>query len=257
MHMLNKFVWLLFCPFSIGMILVVSALFIKKWRAKLLVVSIVWFWVLSMPLASYWLGYWLERDYPVQLVEDLPEADAIVVLGGGVGGCKQYPYVDLGDAADRAWHAVRLWKAKKAPIIVPSGIFPSCSDGEFFKEAGIPEEALLIEGKSRNTEENAKFVAKILAAVNSFTTPALKNDAKNTKVLLVTTACHMKRSMLMFKRYAPELECIPVAIDHKMLQWRGSGVQWRDFVPSIGAMHSCDCLLHEWLGYYGYKWFRK
>ena len=251
MYMLNKLVWFFLNPLAVGMELVLLALVVRVWRKWLIAAAFAWLWVASMPITAFWLAYGLEKDYPVMHVEDLPVVDAVIDLGGGVGGCPEYPYVDLGDAADRAWHSVRIWRAGKAKVIVPTGVFPSCSDGVFLKEVGIPEDALLVEDKARNTEENAKLSDALIEE-----RLGNQEDGARRKVIVVTTACHMRRSMLMFSKYAPELECIPAAIDHMALQWRGSGARCNEFLPDIGALHACHWLLHEYLGYYGYKWFR-
>ena len=152
----------------------------------------------------------------------------------------------LKDGADRAWHAARLWKAGKAPIIIPSNIGAELADVKLLVDLGVPRDAVILENKAVNTEENAKFVARILAAKN----------AKGAKVLLVTSACHMKRSLYMFEKYAPEIECISAATDYQALPWKDCPFRWQHILPYIGAFAHNNSLIHEYIGYYGYKWFR-
>ena len=60
--------------------------------------------------------------YPAFANEELPNADAIVVLGGGITGESQYGLGgDFNQAADRLWRAADLYRGGKAPIIVLSG----------------------------------------------------------------------------------------------------------------------------------------
>ena len=125
MNLLNKIVGFFANPLTVGMALVVAALVLAAVRRRRATIwaagfAIAWFWFWSMPIVGGWLALPLERDFPVQLAEEMPEADAIVLMGGGVWGATNYPYAMLKDGADRAWHAARLWKAGKAPIIIPS-----------------------------------------------------------------------------------------------------------------------------------------
>ena len=250
-NFINKFVGFVVNPLFIGMMMVVAGFILirmKRFRAAscMLAVSFVWFWFWSMPIVGGWFCFPLEKDYPVVLAEDMPKADAIVLLGGGVGGSTNYPYADLGPGADRAWHAARLWKAGMAPVIIPSNVGAELADIKLLMDLGVPRDAVILENKAVNTEENAKFVANLLAAKN----------AKNSKILLVTSACHMRRSLYMFQKYAPELECIPAATDYGALPWKDAPFRWRSLLPNIGAFARNNDFIHEYLGYYGYKVFR-
>ena len=65
----------------------------------------------------------------------------------------------------------------------------------------------------------------------------------------------MKRSLLMFKKYAPELECIPAACDFECSV--GYPLSFKDVLPDPGAFE-CNCrYFHEWLGLFGYKYLRR
>ena len=64
---------------------------------------------------------------------------------------------------------------------------------------GIPDEAMLLEGESRNTRQNARFSAEILH----------KRDI--TKILLVTSALHMPRAVGLFE--SEGLTVIPAPTD--------------------------------------------
>jgi len=46
-------------------------------------------WVSAMPVFSNFLLLSLENEYPPSNISELPEVDAIVVLGGGIGGLSQ------------------------------------------------------------------------------------------------------------------------------------------------------------------------
>ena len=137
---------------------------------------------------------------------------------------------------------------------------------------GIPREAVELENKAVNTEENAKFVRDILVRRGECLTQSSQSPQSNglsklgelsglgarqkPRVLLVTSACHMKRSLNMFKKYAPEIECIPAATDYQALPWKDNPFKWRHILPDIGALARNNSYIHEYIGYYGYKWFR-
>ena len=111
------------------------------------------------------------------LAEEMPEADAIVLLGGGMAAAPgHYPYADMAPAADRVWHAARLYKAGKAPLIIPSGSGDLASTVPLLRDFGVPQAAILVEGKARNTEENAKFVSVLLEQMSSANKPSLSSS---------------------------------------------------------------------------------
>ena len=126
MYYLNKIVWAMVNPLAIGMLLVLAgAVFACLRRRKtcigLLVAAVAWLWFWSMPLVADALGESLEAEFKPVSVETLPKADAIVLLGGGMNSATNVcPHPNLCAAADRVWHAARLYKAGKAPLIVPS-----------------------------------------------------------------------------------------------------------------------------------------
>ena len=279
-NVINKIVGFVVNPLFIGMMMVAVGLAFVLFRKRksavwTLGVSLAWFWFWSMPIVCGWLAMPLERDFPVQLAEDMPTADAIILLGGGMGGSTNYPYADMGPGADRAWHAARLWKAGKAPIIIPSNKGAELADVKLLVDLGVPRASVVLETKAVNTEENVKFVREILAEkvkreggiFNAETqSRGVRRDfseggvvggcVRARRVLLVTSACHMKRSLYLFKKYAPEIECIPVATDYQALPWKDEPFKWRSLLPNIGAFAHCNDFIHEYIGYWGYRVFR-
>ena len=112
-------------PFSL---LLASLALLLLWRRHhrsagiMLATSLVILWLSSTEVVAVALGNSLDRQFPPVLPADLPQAGAIVVLGGGM----RMPvgpelWSDLGPASDRMVHAARLYHAGKAPFIVTSG----------------------------------------------------------------------------------------------------------------------------------------
>lgn len=104
----------------------------------------------------------------------------------------------------------------------------------------IPDSVILTENKSRNTLENALFSKKIL------------NDKKIPgPYLLVTSAFHMRRSMLTFKKAG--LDVIPYASDYVADK---SAFSITDAVPNANALVEWNVYAKEMIGYITY-YFKK
>ena len=145
---------------------------------------------------------------------ELPTADAIVVLGGGIRS-QAYPRpdVDFSDAGDRVWYGANLYRAGKAPKIIVSGgriVWqgggkPESEDlTKLLMTMGVPEADIIPESESMNTRDNGVYVQKILKA-NNFKT-----------ILLVTSAMHMPRSMAIFKHLG--ITAIAAPTDYRVSQ---------------------------------------
>lgn len=205
------------------------------------------FWAFSCGWMVRVLGGGLEGAFPPVSLETVPKADAILVLGGGMGARPEAsPYAEMYGAADRVWHAARLWKAGKAPVVMASGTNELFATKPLLLDLGVPESAIRIENESRNTEQNAKFVARVLSASP---TP----QTSKPRILLVTSAWHMRRAKLMFERYAPELDVLPAACDHEATLALADPLGIADFFPGGEALARNSYLLKEVIGYWGYK----
>ena len=278
MYVINKIVGGCLNPLVIGMAVIVLGClcaFLKRRRIGigLSLAAICWLWIWSTPMMYRWIGVALESEWPVVKAEDAPKADAIVLLGGGMGSnTNVYPYAEMWNGADRVWHAARLYKAGKAPIVIPTGCGERESAVPLLLDFGVPESAIMVEGKARNTEENAKFVEDILlersggarefesggvVRANSPTYPLKNSPTSRPKVLLVTSAWHMRRSMLMYKKYAPSLEIVPAAADYEATVMTGHPFAFKDIWPDANMLFCNSYIFKEYLGYWGYKLLRR
>jgi uncharacterized SAM-binding protein YcdF (DUF218 family) len=143
--------------------------------------------------------------------DPMPTVDAIVVLGGAVEpALAPRPWVEVREQGDRILYGARLYNQGKAPKLILSGGRVTWRGGsgaseaddmkEFALAMNVPESAILLEGDSLNTRENAVNVQKILKA-NSL-----------NSVLLVTSAIHMPRSVAIFKKLG--MDIIPAPTDY-------------------------------------------
>ena len=167
MYLLNKIVWFFCNPLTLFLTCAVVGLVLAARRRKIGLwiagAGIAALWFFSTPLCFVMLGLPLERPYlGMQKAESLPNADAIVVLGGGMSKADGLEYPDMNESADRVWHAARLWKAGKAPIVVVSGSNDLASTVPLLLDFGVPREAIAVDDESRNTYENSRFTERLL-----------------------------------------------------------------------------------------------
>lgn len=255
MYSLNKLVGFLTSPMTVATLALLLAVFLALLRRgrcarRIAVFAALWLWFWSSPATARWLGIGLEREFPVMRVEDAPQADAIMVLGGGMGSnTNAYPYGEMWTSADRAWHGARLYKAGKAPRVFVT----NDADILLLTDLGVPREAICDPSEARNTEEEARFIAGAMKQVK-----VKDGGEQRTKVLLVTSAWHMRRARLMFEKYAKGVEVVPAATDYEALVMYGWKMDfgWGDLLPSSTALFINSYLVKEIVGYWGYRWLR-
>lgn len=254
MYYINKIALLLINPVIFGVVLVALAMVLalrnkSRLCARVLVFVFVWFWFWSSGFSQKVMCKVFSLDkYSLKKIEDLPCADAIVELGGGMseGLCiSNFPYAEIMAPGDRAWHSARLWRANKAPLLLPTGGNVRTADMPLLVALGIPATQILIEEQARNTEENAIFTEKVLLE---------RLQKAEANVLLVTSFSHMRRAMMIFKKCAPHLKCVPVPCDVGEV-WFVEPLSLKFFKPSIGALCKNMVVYKECLGIIGY-WIR-
>ena len=262
MYFINKIVGGCVNPLVVGLALILmggicAGLKRRRLGVGLAATSVLWLWLWSTPMMYRWIGGALENEWPIVKAEDAPKADAIVLLGGGMGSnTNVYPYAEMWNGADRVWHAARLYKAGKAPVIIPTGSGERESALPLLRDLGVPESAILVEDKARNTEENAKFVEAMLKMSYAEAQRRGEGEGKKDRVLLVTSAWHMRRSVLMYKRYAPSLEIIPAAADYEATVIMGHPFSFKDLWPDANMLFCNSYIFKEYLGYWGYRLVR-
>lgn len=249
MYYLNKIAWLLLNPLTFVLVLLVLAFIWKRLARLFIALSFVWLIAWSLSITSRPLANGLESCYEEQRFlkpEEYPTADAIVLLGGGVSYVEgQWLFPHLMQSASRNWQAARLYKAGRAPYVIPSGTGAKEADAPFLRDLGVPEEAILVENDARNTEENIKFTLRLLK--EKFPEKA------HPKVLVVTSAWHMRRAEILCRRYAPELEVVPAASD--FMSRPAVPVEAREFYPSVDAFNWNATFWKEYLGIVRYGSF--
>ena len=244
---LSKLLPVFVYPLGAALVLGVVAfiLFVLRFRRSgliLLGVTLGGLWIVSTPIFANWLTARLEARYPAGAVESLPQAEAIILLGGFMD--QPLPprvYPELNEAADRLIGAWRLYRAEKAPMIVVSGgNLPWRARGSpeaelaanLLIELGLPPSAIVVETGSRNTYENA---------VN---TAAIFEEKGWTRGLLVTSAVHMPRALAAFQMAG--LDVVPVSADVQVrFPLFDSAL---DFLPDAEALERTTSAIKEIIG---------
>lgn len=220
-----------------------------RWRRfglGLVLVGFGWLWLWSTPVFSDFVRGQLEGRYAHSSVTSVPEAGAIVVLGGAFMHAGAWPYPNLSSAADRYWHGARLFHAGKGELVMLSGGrspgrgegLTEAEAGEWFLvDLGVPREAIVLDTRALTTRDNAVNVAVMLAehGIEDF--------------LLVTSALHMRRSEAAFR--AVGLDPIPVATDFEVRPSQRQSL--RRWLPSAAALSASARAAHEIVGYWVYR----
>ncbi len=198
----------------------------------------------------------LVRPLELQFVpkSELPQAAAIVVLGGATKpALAPRPGVDLGEEGDRVLYAAKLYQEGKAPWVILSGgrirwrgngPSESMDMAELVQGMGVPKQAILQDHRSLNTYENAVNVRQILEA-----------QGIDKPVLLVTSALHMPRSLLIFQRQGMQAIAAPTdfLVTDRDLQTSSLQDFLLDLLPDAEALQRSTRALKEYIGLAVYR----
>ncbi len=244
--LMKVFNYIIFPPSIFILILLAALFYIRNSRRKaviIIITDIVLLYTLSIGFTGNLIYSPLENyAVPINLNEK-PQADYIVVLGGGAinsspeeEGRGSLPP----EAMKRALYGLYLAGIFDIPLIYSGGkVFGGETESEsdialrIMKRYTVKKIKLIKEDRSRTTFENAEFI---------------KSTFNPEKIILVTSAYHMKRSLYSFKRAG--IECIPAPTDYKL---DNSGYSLMSFIPSTGGMDSVFRGLKEHVGLLFYR----
>ena len=238
-------------PLNVGLLLLALALLLvifgKRWKgAAFIFIALTILGVGSSTIAET-LYQHHEQRYPAILISELPQVDAIVVLGGDVG-IPSPPRLASELQGNRLFHTLRLFRAGKAPMIMISGgnPFPQAGlQGEaaysklILEEMGVPGQAILTEEDSRNTRENALNARRILGGLGV------------DRILLVTSGIHMPRAVKTFEKAGFDVVPTPSGFSAVIDEQPALVKYW----PSAETLHLFELLIREYMGLFVY-WMR-
>ncbi len=187
-------------------------------------------WVLATPLAADSLVRWAER-YPALDPAQVGDAQAIVILAGGVRvDAPEYGTSAPGATSlERLVYGARLARQTHLPVLISGSRLEAASMSAFMQQdLGVTPRWL--ENRSRDTHQNAQFSAVILVREGVH------------KVVLVTSAAHMARSVVEFNQAGIDTVAAPAA----MWTQRDSGIL--AYVPNADALVRSQRAMYEGLG---------
>ncbi len=208
-------------------------------------VGIATLYTLSMPLtARLLLGEWERTAWagPSAAVQIVPDAQAIIVLGGGKNyGAPEYGGdTILGATLVRLRYAAHLHRQTRLPLLVSGGSPEGSAVTEaqamrqvLEREFGVP--VRWAEAGSLNTLDNARLSYRMLAA------------EKIRTVYLVTHAWHMPRARLAFEHAGFRVIPAPTAFS------TGFRFTVLDVLPDARALRDSALFFHEVIGMLWYR----
>lgn len=237
-------------PFNILWFLVVIGLVCqlmkKKRAAKTLFIGAgVWFLIVSTPLIPIKLLDSLERQYEPVFVEQPGDTAAsyhIVVLGKGHGFDDRLPANSLLStiALGRLAEGIRLHNQLPNSTLILSGYSASgrTSQAEMLRNTalllGVDQEKTRMQTEPGNTLEEAKYYAE--------------NYSGSERVILVTSAVHMPRAVMLFERAG--IEVLPSPANYRLKgSWRNVWFRW----PSMGSIENMRAAIFEYAALLKYK----
>jgi uncharacterized SAM-binding protein YcdF (DUF218 family) len=207
---LSKLLPPLVYPLGLACILIILALLLGRragWRRAALILALLVLWAGGNRWVAMGLARSLEHRYLPP--SPLPVVGAIVLLGGGTASPESpRPMTEINSAGDRVLYSAWLYQQGKAPAILASGglldwtplhTTPAEDMASLLQMMGVPPDAIWLQPESRNTYEDALYSAQIL------------KEKGVRRILLVTSAWHMPRSVRLFQ--AQGLDVVPAPTD--------------------------------------------
>jgi uncharacterized SAM-binding protein YcdF (DUF218 family) len=196
----------------------------------------------SSPAGARFLMQRLEKAYPATASYD--SAAAIVLLGGAGVPAGRTPFPETNFSADRILHAARLYKMGCAPYIIISGgkyQNKSYNGSEARTDAVlltslfcIDSSRIILEEKAGNTHEHGIYLDSLF-----------KQRGLSKRIILVTSAYHMPRSVKVLRKYG--FNVFPAPADF----YTGTGSAFynlSDLLPNMDYLFVSTIAWHEYLG---------
>jgi uncharacterized SAM-binding protein YcdF (DUF218 family) len=239
---LHKLLPLLVSPLGVALLLWFASWWFK--RKSLSGVGVVLLVCCASPWFANWTTKAVEGAYVWSPPTAAPKVDAVVVLSGMLTSrlLDQQTHWEWGDA-DRFWGGVELWQAQRAPILVFTGghlpwSMSTETEGQALKSwavrLGLPEDKVLVSGHAMNTADESHQVRQLLPKAN--------------RIVLVTSAFHMPRSVALFERQGFQVH--PWPVDFHQSDDRLTPM---DFVPNARDLERTSRMWREVLGRWYYR----
>lgn len=189
----------------------------------------------------------LEQELTQPSLSQVRERDVYIVLGGGFS--ENVPDL-LGPGTlsegglERTVTALRLYRLAPRPILLTGGTSDPRrrSESDYARQwliaMGVRKEDIIASPKSGDldTLSNARLARTLLSA------------QQNPKILLITSAYHMNRSLLIFRTYFSSVLPYPTGFRVSRTKYRYSS-----FLPDASSFFSVSLAAKEYLGILFYR----
>lgn len=241
---------LLLCLLALGMTLVClwRCPQVPRGRLRAAMAAFLALVLICMPPVVFLALGTLEWAYPPRY--DIPrDAQALVVLGGRVNPPDTFrprPVLEQ-ETVTRCRKVAQLYRENGPRLVVVSGgnvdprqPGPTCAEAmsEFLVHLGVAPGDLITEGQSRTTYENASKTQRLLS------------HRGITRIVLVTSATHLRRSERCFR-------AVGFQVTPRGCGYRATKLRWtvRSLLPNAGSAQRMGDVVHEWVGLAWY-WLR-
>ena len=237
---LRKLIEALFFPIGLSVCLVVAGTF---WRRRVLSIGgVVLLCLFSTEIVGHALLRVVEQVYAPQPVASAPNVDAIVVLGGDIIRGVNAVGVQWGGSSNRYLTGLDLAMAGKARWLVFSTVDndnpEKLTQGDLMRQsairAGIHPENILLTHHVLTTDDEARETSRL---------PGIHS------ILLVTSASHMPRAVLLFR--ARGFDVAPFPTDQRALGHRFHSSL--ELIPTSGGLTESEQALREYYGLAVYR----
>lgn len=190
--------------------------------------------------------HWWERPFDAKVLTK--NYDVAIVLGGTSSFNQKTNQIEWRESADRLLYPLQLYQQKKIKKILITGGSGRISNSiareadylqKYLVSLGVPQEDILVEKESRNTYENGLYSRHLLDSLG----------LSKSRLLLVTSAVHMRRSEAIFAKAGFNFDKLSVDF-----LWIPS-IYYLDqyIVPDPLAMHHWNLMIKEIVGFVVYK----
>jgi uncharacterized SAM-binding protein YcdF (DUF218 family) len=211
----------------------------QKYKRRTLIAAIVLLFLFSNSfLFNQFATHW---DIPAYQLKNGETYNCAIVLGG-FSGADNKEQGRFNPSADRFIQAIKLLTTGKVSHLLITGGSGNLIPGGFregtwvktqLKEFKFTDSTVLIESKSRNTIENARFSNVVL-----------KQSHLAGPYLLVTSAYHMRRALMIFKKQG--INVIPYSCNFIA----GDKMAFDDFfIPDANKLAYWNIYIKEVIGY--------
>ena len=210
----------------------------KKYKYRSLLAAFILLIIFTNPV----LFYKYANTWDIPPYKPNSQLYSCVIVLGGFSNSDGMGDGYFNSSADRFLQGVKLVTNHKASHILITGGNGNLISGGFreglwvqrqLRQFAVPDSVVLIESNSRNTIENARFTKQLL-----------KQSNLPPPYLLVTSAYHMRRSLMIFKNMG--VDVVPYPANYIVRNYHINAV---DLIPAAEMLGAWNGYIKELVGY--------